>query len=228
MEHQNQGKGLQTNQEKGITQHSNKTWLQIWKDSPVTADSMSVEIFKQNTPAISTIGERGPAAKALGIEIFKAQVISIIEFFGVDWSDEQIQDVAELSYDEHFWLSLAELKLFVKKVKAGKYQSNKNFNPPIFMEFINTFSNEIISERGAYFGQQKKDTTWVEPENPVSDAKFAQLISEVSEWVSGERKGQEEAEELKRKRVWEENQQRISKLNEINAEIEKNSDKTEK
>lgn len=53
------------------------------------------------------------------IELF---VIEVFEWFGKDIPIALIQSLAKTIYQNYYWLRIAELKLFVEKIKAGNWK----------------------------------------------------------------------------------------------------------
>lgn len=98
-------------------------------------------------------------------------IAGIVKFLGGGWGEEMIMEAARLAYQENYWLSLAEVKYFSDRCKTGKYQSNKNFSPSVFMGWLNEYSNEIHSTRGdvmAYDWKRKIK----EPEEEGGEVKY--------------------------------------------------------
>ena len=125
-----------------------------------------------NTPALSVLGKAGDG-QMIGEVFFHAQLIGLLEYVGIQWTIGQVTECAKTAYSEYYWLTLAELKQFFTRVKAGHYTSNKNMMPPVFMEFLREYTSEMEVERYNYFSVEAQKTRWTPPENPVSDEVFA-------------------------------------------------------
>lgn len=96
----------------------------------------------------------------LGESIWKVAIMSLDSFIGSRWTDEQIREAARLAYAESYWLRMPEFQLFIRKVKAGKIRSHKNFSPVVFMEMLTDYCTEIHHERGnvlAYAWKNEKN-----------------------------------------------------------------------
>lgn len=46
-------------------------------------------------------------------------------------------------------MTVAEVKYFTNRMKAGYYPRNKNLSPAVFMECLNDYIHEILATRGA-------------------------------------------------------------------------------
>lgn len=78
------------------------------------------------------------------IELF---VIEIFEWFGKDISIALIQSLAKTIYQNYYWLRIAELKLFVEKIKAGNWKQIHGMSPAVLMERLGEFANESMQIR---------------------------------------------------------------------------------
>ena len=115
----------------------------------------------------------------MGITVFDAQITALLEYSGIQWSGGQIGETARLAYDEYHWMSLGELKQFFIRVKKGVYNSHKNMIPPVFMEFLTEYGEEMKAARYEYYSQEAQKTKWTPPENPVSDDVFNEKMAEI-------------------------------------------------
>lgn len=164
---------------------SKKTWQGSYQALPVKADTCALELFQMGTPALSTLGKDSDG-EMVGIAVFMTQIVSVLEFMGIKWTNPQIWECAQLAYDEYHWFSLAELKQFFTRVKKGDYSSNKNLNPAILLEFITSYADEMQPARYNYFSQKAQKTSWVPPENPVSDEKFKEVMENIIDMLTPE------------------------------------------
>lgn len=78
------------------------------------------------------------------IELF---VIEVFEWFGKDIPIALIQSLAKTIYQNYFWLRIAELKLFVEKVKAGNWKQMHGMSPAVLMERLGEFAGDSIQIR---------------------------------------------------------------------------------
>lgn len=181
-----------TNQTYLITKEN---WLQKWPEIPVKASSSAVEVLKLETPQLCRMGKLD--GEMFGITIFRGLIADLVGYMGASWSPDQCDECGQLAYEECYWFFLAELKQFILRVKTGVYKSHKNFSPAIFMEFLQEYAAEMHEIRGQYYGQSKK-SDWVEPENPVADELFNQVMAEITQWHE-EMKNEEEQDREKEK-----------------------------
>lgn len=78
------------------------------------------------------------------IELF---VIEVFEWFGKDIPITLIQSLAKTIYQNYYWLRIAELKLFVEKIKAGNWKQIHGMSPAVFMERLGEFAGESMQIR---------------------------------------------------------------------------------
>lgn len=134
---------------------TSENWQQRWGSLPVKADSSAAEVLSLRTPHLSQLGV-APSGRFVGVIIFSAQIASLAGFIGLNWTKEQMDECGELAYQEQPWLTLAELKQFFLRLKTGKYSSNKNLNPAIFLEFLSEYAGEMLGERSVFYDKQPK------------------------------------------------------------------------
>lgn len=77
-------------------------------------------------------------------------IVLMNEYFGVNFSDGQVQEIAQDFYSEYFYWSLADWKLFAKKCKAQKYIDPAKgmmgfFRPELLMQWAAMFNEEWIA-----------------------------------------------------------------------------------
>jgi len=78
------------------------------------------------------------------IELF---VIEVFEWFGKEIPITLIQSLAKTIYQNYYWLRIAELKLFVEKVKAGNWKQIHGMSPAVLMERLGEFAGESMQIR---------------------------------------------------------------------------------
>lgn len=113
-----------------------------------------------------------------GVKVFQYFIADIFEFCGISVSEMQILECGKLAYGEAYWITLAELKLFVVSVKTGHYRSHKNLSPALLMENLQDYVAELLFERGQYHAT--KPTEWKEPENPVPEQAVQEVFMKIS------------------------------------------------
>lgn len=110
------------------------------------------------TPAISTIN-RGANSTEGGINVFEVCVLGILEFYGVEWSKNQIRESAELLFNEYYWLHIAELKHCITKIKTGNlilddgkpFRVFGRFSPSHLQECFSCYAAESLRVRQQQF-----------------------------------------------------------------------------
>lgn len=146
-----------------------QTYLDVWREIPVKASMAIAEIHSMKTPEISTIN-RGEKSTEPAIILYEFVIIGLLEFFGVEWSKEQIRECAELLFNEYYWLHIAELKHLITKVKTGeiemadgkKFKTYGKFNPQLLMECFSQYADESLKERQQAYERQAGDERYNE------------------------------------------------------------------
>lgn len=144
-------------------------WLQVWTSHTVSAQEETTAVVKIPSPQLHEMGMNQAGKDLEGVLLFHVQVIQLVKFLGADWDKDMAKEAAQLAYQEANWMTVAEVKFFITRIKCGKYTSHKNFTPGIFMEYLSEFINEVLATRGAVNSYAWRD-------NPVHDEDF-QLTS---------------------------------------------------
>jgi hypothetical protein len=163
-------------------------WQQSYQEIKLSSTTTAVQVLELNTPSLNQLGKVGSEMK--GVAVFQFAILNLVDYMGASWNAAQINEAGELAYTEAYWLSLAELKLFINRIKTSFYKSHKNFTPVVFMEFLQEFTAEMYHERGAYFAAQQKKSDWVEPENPVTPEMWSELISNLEANLSASKENE--------------------------------------
>jgi len=158
--------------------NGNCEWKQVMQAVNVPAIMNCMDVVRVDTVQLCQLGKNQVSGGMEGIVCIKSHLLSIVSFFGMadKWTADMFRETADIAYKECYWLSLAELQHFVNRVKAGKYSSQKNFNPAIFMEWLNEFSDEIHATRGAVKGYDYKKNTIQVDKELVSDPTAKRVI----------------------------------------------------
>lgn len=138
-----------------------------------------MEIVKIGGSAISVVNQNA-GTKENGITIFECTVLDLLEFFGLEWSVNQIRGASEILFDEYYYWTLAELKHFSLKTKKGDFgKVYGKFSPSTLMECASAYDSEILTARASYLPVVKEaDPVEYVPQEKVSEA----LNSFVSQW----------------------------------------------
>jgi len=126
----------------------------------------------------------------LGVTIWKAAIIEVVEFCAWNWNANQIRQAAEMAYEDCYYFTLPELKLFTRRLSRGVYTSNKNISPAIFLEFLADYNSEILFERAELIGMKPK-SNWQPPENPVSEEIVQAALRGMLETINAARQDSE-------------------------------------
>lgn len=140
----------------------------MWTSHTVTAQQTPVDIVKVPSPQLHELGKVGESLQ--GLLLWNAQVISVAKFFSADWDSLMAKETAQIAYQEANWMTVAEVKYFIARLKAGKYPHNKNLSPAVFMEFLNEYINEVLANRGAVNSYAWRNKAAEERELPLNPA----------------------------------------------------------
>lgn len=126
------------------------------------------------------------------IELF---VIEIFEWFGKEISTNLTQDLAKKIYADFYWLKIAELKLFVERIKGGHWRQVHSMSPAVLMERLNTFALESMNIRES-IGTNKNEPTFLSENGDLIYSKFKPIVEKLSEKIKEEekRKAEKKAE----------------------------------
>jgi hypothetical protein len=161
-----------------------------------------MEVLQLETPALSMLG-KDVDGEMMGITIISVQITNMVDYLDLKWTPYQIGECSRLTYEEYYWLSVAELKQFFNRVKTGFYQSEKNIRPDVFAGFLLSYTNEMHAARGSYFSGKEK-RSWTPPETPVTDDVFSSKMNEImsilapkDESIADKLGGEDQFEKLK-------------------------------
>jgi len=105
--------------------------------------------------SLSTLN-RGETTPENSIQVFEVVALALLEWLGVEWSEMQIRETAELMSGEYHWMTLPELKAFTAKVKLGHYGKEwGKLRPLAFMEWAAMWAAELLDARAAFIGMAK-------------------------------------------------------------------------
>lgn len=118
------------------------------------------EIQEMKTPEISTIN-RGENTTEPAIALYEFVVLGLLEFYGCEWSKEQIRECAELLFNEYYWLHIAELKHLITRIKTQTKIFGK-FSPAQLMEAFSQYADESLRARQEEFERKANDERYDE------------------------------------------------------------------
>lgn len=165
-----------------------------------------MEVLKQDSVSISTINA-GTGNKEAGITVFELTILSIMEFYSVEWSEFQVREVAEMLYADCYWFSLAELKHFALRVKKADFkplEDYSKFAPKHIMQCATIYANDCLVARGQFnfLKHQEKpedpNVKYVDPE--VVSAGLKDFVSKLTSEINEERENEEDSARLKEER----------------------------
>lgn len=156
-------------QQEALTQITNENWLSVWQQLPVKADMLPLEILQKSTPELSTLN-RGTGSTENSIMMLEAVVLMLLEFYGVEWSELQVRETAELWSSEYYWLHIAEIKHFLTKCKTGKYgKVFGKFSASTLMEWLGQYAAESMASREELFTRKNEQYKYHEEKYSHND-----------------------------------------------------------
>jgi len=111
--------------------------VELWKAScelQVTAQTSIEQARAMGTPALSAISKEAGQDEVL--KFIKANFLLLTEYFGVTWSDSQIQIVSEDFYQSFFHWKIADIKKFTQNCRTLQFGKNYGaFSPAMLMQW---------------------------------------------------------------------------------------------
>jgi hypothetical protein len=134
-----------------------------------------------------------------GVMLFEIAVVSILEFYGVEWSDRQIEEAAQELYQNYNWLQMAELKLFVAYVKNGVY-GRKDFRklaPFLLLQWVDEFATNSlgIREQKAIIkaNEERYNERWATDDLRKASDDFNEDVKREANYLKSRYKSQDDA-----------------------------------
>lgn len=185
---------------------TNENWQSAWRQIPVKADSTHLEIFKLQTPSISSLNA-GTGDVENGITTYEFAILGLLEYFGEEWHD-RIRDVAETMFSEYHYWTFADLKHFIAKVKGGSFgKIYGKFSPAHFIEFAQQYENERALAFSSFSPKKEPEPTGIEY---VSKERMNEAFKDfISQWIENiqdhesdlEKERKEKMEEYRRRKM---------------------------
>jgi len=153
-----------------------------------------------DTPMLSQLGND------IGIGVFAVAIGGLVDFMARKdaWTPEIVKESAAIAYNEYCWFTIAELKLFTIKVKAGHYNSQKNFIAPVMMEMLLEFAREIKIAKRQLHEQARKEAlrnTKAIESPPVPPEQVQQLLKDFFKLIEeAKQRHEQEAQEYRQQR----------------------------
>lgn len=120
------------------------------------------------------------------IELF---VIEVFEWFGKEISIQQIQSLGKIIYQNYWWLKIAELKLFVEKLKAGHWKQVHGMSPAVLMERLGEFAKDSMNIREQIGpGRQNLDPNFIAQYGEVVSEKLLPIYNRLNEKIEETKK----------------------------------------
>jgi hypothetical protein len=108
---------------------------------------------------------RGQATPENSILLFGTVIAGLLDWLGVGWTAEQSMETAELMSAEYHWMSLAEIKAFTSKIKAGHFGKEwGKLRPMMLMGWMLDWSGEVLEARAGKIGKARPVETAAEDE----------------------------------------------------------------
>lgn len=152
---------------------------------PVRADCTPSEVVRIEAPSLSQLN--AGTGKTLNAEAtVAAMLLNLLEYFGAGWSKTQATECAQLWATEYFWMTAAEVKLFITRCKAGHYTKDdfRHLSPPQLMGWLGEYAEDLLVERRMYAADREAAKRHQEHVKRMSDPSYmAYDISKVFEAI---------------------------------------------
>lgn len=174
-----------------------------WQKTTVSANTPPPEIYRANLPTLSSLYD--PLTN--GVLALELIILEILEFMGIEWSENLTKQCSELAYMEYYWFNIGELKQFVSRVKLGYFgKIYGKFSPAILMEYLMDYSSEMLIARERYFGMAKVvvqvDSEPLTPEEEARQSEFFKKLTDIAKtFTTGENEEDRRKEEERKKRI---------------------------
>lgn len=129
---------------------------------PIVANMALSEVMKLDTPPLSSwvMKTEEGADKERCYKFIRKMLLDLCKFFGNAWSDFQVIESAKTMYDNYYYLSPADWRLFERRCIAlvwGKIFGA--FTPAVLMEWVGNFVSErdelVVNETLAEHDKQR-------------------------------------------------------------------------
>jgi hypothetical protein len=141
--------------------------------------------------------------------VFEAVVVQLLEWLGVEWSAMQIRETAELMSSEYHWMSLAEIKGFTAKIKAGHFGKEwGKLRPMMLMGWMLDWSADLLDARAGKIGQAKPVMSEEEAPGTID---ITDRLGPVMDQLQSDLTKQREADAEEQRKKREEQQERLFK-----------------
>lgn len=118
---------------------------------PVKAEQTPDEIVRVRSRSLSVLNY-GTGSVAFSRAVIASLVSDATEYFGVKWSAKQIAECAELWSSEYHWMTAAEIKLFLTRLKTGMYSKTdfRHLSPFQLMGWLGDYADDLLKARARY------------------------------------------------------------------------------
>lgn len=122
----------------------------------VKADATPSEVVRIPSPAMSSVNF-GSKSRIFSQAIMAKLLTDLTEYFGVSWGRVQITDCADLWSSEYYWMTMAEIKLFLTKVKTGQYTKKdfRHLTPHLLMGWLDDYASDLLVNRIDYYEEKE-------------------------------------------------------------------------
>lgn len=181
-----------------------ETYWQNWQKTEVANTTTPPGLYRLNLPALSALNE----PKENGPLILQLIILEILDFVGIEWSENQVSECAKLMYEEYYWFTIGELKQISKRIKTGYYgKVFGKFAPIHMMEYFKNYSDEMWEARADFFGGKEKQSPVpnIDPLTPEEEARqkdyFQILIQLAKKFTRVDSEEEAKMKEAKKKRT---------------------------
>lgn len=116
------------------------------------------EIIRAGTPNFGLLGD-----KSISERVIKVLLLNLLDFFGAEWNETQLNDCAEIIVTDYYWLSMAEFKTMTIRAKKGAFGKDYNkLSPHRLLQWMEEFANECLMTRGDMHSELDKKPAPIE------------------------------------------------------------------
>lgn len=123
---------------------------------PVKAELNPAEIVRVESASLSAVNY-GTGNTLTAQAVIAKLLLDTTAYFGISWTKPQITECAAMWVQEYYWMSMAEIKLFLSKLKAGLYskQDYRHLSPFQLMGWLEEYTNELLVERAKFHDERE-------------------------------------------------------------------------
>lgn len=123
---------------------------------PVKAECGIAEIVRVQSASLSAVNI-GTGNTITAQAVIAKLLLDTTAYFGVSWTKIQVTECAAMWVSEYYWMSMAEIKHFLTKLKTGQYSKDdyRHLSPFQLMGWLQEYTDELLIERRRYVDERE-------------------------------------------------------------------------